>query len=57
MKITIPPIYEENIVEFAQQKGNGIFTYLDGEKLFQIIFTNVYAFDFAEFDYIKETNW
>ena len=57
MMIAIPPIYEENIVEFTQRKGNGVFTYLDGERRFQIIFYNVYAFDFMEFDYIRETNW
>jgi len=57
MIITIPPIYEENIVEFTQRNGNGVFKYLDGERLFQIIFKNVYAFDFIEFDYIGETSW
>lgn len=57
MKIAIPPIYEENIVEFAQRKGDCVFEYFDDEKLFQIFFNAVYAFDFVEFDYIKETNW
>ena len=57
MKITIPLIYEENIIEFAQRRGNAVFRYLDGERVFQITFHDVYAFDFVEFDYIKELDW
>lgn len=57
MKLTIPPIYEENIIGFVQQNGDCIFEYLDKGNLFRIVFTKVYAFDFVEFDYMKETDW
>lgn len=57
MKITIPPIYEENIVEFAQRNGNAVLKYLSEGKSVQISFLSVYAFDFIEFDYFKETDW
>lgn len=57
MKITIPPIYEENIVEFSQRKGDCIFEYFAEGRLFRIIFNKVYAFDFVEFDYIQEIDW
>ena len=57
MNIEIPPIYEEDIIEFAQRKGDVVFKYYDNDDIFEIIFNCVYAFDFVEFDYINEVGW
>ena len=55
MNIEIPPIYEEDIIEFAQRKGDVVFKYYDNDNIFEIVFNSVYVFDFVEFDYINET--
>lgn len=57
MKIDIPPIYEEEIIEFAQRKGNVLIKYYDGGKVFEITFICAYAFEFVEFDHIEEVDW
>lgn len=57
MNIEIPPIYEEDIIEFAQRKGDVVFKYYDNDNIFEIVFNCVYAFDFVEFDYINEVGW
>jgi len=57
MNKAIPMIYEENIIEFAQRSGNVVLKYLSEEKTIQLSFLHVYAFDFVDFDYIKETDW
>ncbi len=57
MNIEIPPIYEEDIIEFVQRKGDVVFKYYDNGKIFEIVFICVYAFDFVEFDYINEVGW
>lgn len=57
MNIEIPPIYEEDIIEFAQRKGNVVLKYYDNDNIFEIVFNCVYAFDFVEFDYINGVGW
>ena len=57
MSIEIPPIYEEDIIEFVQRKGDAIFKYYDDGRIVEIIFNCVYEFDFVEFDYIDEVGW
>lgn len=57
MNIKIPPIYEEDIIEVVQRKGDVIFKYYDNDKIIEIIFNCVYVFDFVEFDYIDEVDW
>lgn len=57
MKINIPQIYEENIIEFLQKDGNIVYKYMDEKRVFQITFVKVYQFDFTEFDYITEVEW
>lgn len=57
MNIEIPPIYEEDIIEFVQRKGDAIFKYYRNGKIIEIVFNCVYEFDFIEFDYINETDW
>lgn len=57
MNIEIPQIYEEDIIEFVQRKGDVIFKYFDDGEIIEIEFVCVYAFDFVEFDYINEVGW
>lgn len=57
MNIEIPPIYEEDIIEFAQRKGDVVFKYYYDDNIFEIEFNCVYVFDFVEFDYISEVGW
>ena len=57
MRVEIPIIYEEDIIEFTQQKGDLILKYYDDSKTFEIVFNYVYAFDFIEFEYISEEGW
>lgn len=57
MNIEIPLIYEEDIIEFVQRKGDVIFKYYNEGKIFEILFNCVYIFDFVEFDYINEVGW
>ncbi len=57
LKIDIPQIYEEDIIVFSYRRGNAEMRYYDGDKVFQILFSGVYLFDFIEFDYINDTKW
>lgn len=57
MNIEVPQIYEEDIIEFAQRKGDVIFKYFNNGEINEIVFICVYAFDFIEFDYINEVGW
>jgi len=57
MNIEVPPIYEEDIIEFAQRNGNVIFKYYDNGRIIEIVFNCAYEFDFIEFDYINEAGW
>lgn len=57
MKIKIPPIYDEDIIEFALRKGDAVLKYHSDDKIIEIKFNCVYKFDFTEFDYIEETDW
>ncbi len=57
MIIEVPQIYEEDIIEFVQRKGDVVFRYFDNGEIIEIIFKCVYAFEFIEFDYINEVGW
>lgn len=57
MKVEIPPIYEEDIIEFVQREENATFKYFNEDKIVKITFFCVYAFDFVEFEYINEMGW
>ena len=56
MKIDIPTIYEEDIIEFTQRDGDVIFKYT-ADSIIEIVFKYVYKFDFVEFDYIEDLEW
>lgn len=56
MKIDIPTIYEEDIIEFTQRDGNVIFKYT-ADSIIEIIFKTVYKFDYVKFDYIRDLEW
>ena len=56
MKIDIPTIYEEDIIEFTQRDGNVIFKYT-ADSIIEIVFKTVYKFDYVEFDYIRDLEW
>lgn len=56
-KIEIPPIYEENIIEFVFSGFIINFKYCYGNTIVNLNFDSVYQFDFCEFDYIKDIDW
>lgn len=56
-KISIPPIYEEEIIELVFQDAQIYFKYRNKDEIIELIFKEVYQFDFCEFDYVMEHNW
>lgn len=56
-KIDIPPIYEEDIIEFVFCGTTVKVKYHFENAIISLVFNSVYKFDFCEFDYICETHW
>lgn len=56
-KISIPSIYEEDIIGFFYDSVKVQIKYNHKEKIINLDFNYVYHFDFCEFDYIKDINW
>lgn len=56
-KIKIPPIYEENIIEFVFSGFKISIKYYFENSIITLAFYSVYQFDFCDFDYISDTHW
>lgn len=56
-EIVIPEIFEEEIIDFTVRDSNAIFKYYYEDNIIELIFVDVYQFDFCEFDYIIDSDW
>lgn len=56
-KIEIPPIYEEDIIEFVFSGSKIRIKYCFENAIINLVFYSVYQFDFCEFDYISDRDW
>ena len=56
-KVSIPSIYEEDIIGFFYDGVKVQIKYNYKETIINLNFNYVYHFDFCEFDYIKDINW
>lgn len=56
-KIKIPPIYEEDIIEFVFSGFIIRIKYRFENAIINLVFYDVYQFDFCEFDYINDADW
>lgn len=56
-KISIPPIYEEDIIDFTYTGYQICIKYNYEGATVYLNFYEVYMFDFYEFEYIYDTEW
>lgn len=55
--ISIPQIFEEDIIDIVFEDGNVKFKYYSENNIIELNFCAVYQFNFIDFEYLNETDW